>query len=59
MVEICTPIVSLMRMVDSPAPCMGKVYYHCFTVLEFLREFPLTKIKEHLRDELVDVFERR
>ena len=37
LVKVMEPIVTLLRLVDSKTPCMGKVYHGCFTVLEQVR----------------------
>jgi hypothetical protein len=39
MVGVCTPILSALRMVDTPSPTMGKVYHNCGQLLAHFRGF--------------------
>lgn len=56
-VEAVTPMMSLLRLVDSPTPCMGKVYNNCFLVGEALAASRQIKVVQ--RQELVEIWQQR
>lgn len=56
-VDLTEPIMSLLRMVDSPAPCMGKVYYGCYRIQELITAN--TYFAAHRKQQLLDIWEKR
>jgi hypothetical protein len=51
LLAVCSPIASLLRMTDGPAPCIGKVYFHCFDLLERIDNHEL-KIPDKARAKI-------
>lgn len=59
-VKLCAPVLVLLRMGDSPAPSMGKVYYHCFQLLEHIRNSSLPgSLEEGLKKQVFELAEKR
>ncbi|KAF5826185.1 hypothetical protein DUNSADRAFT_4270 [Dunaliella salina] len=36
--KLCAPVMSMLRMVDGPAPCISKVYFNCYQLQEHFSE---------------------
>ena len=58
-IAICSPVVSLLRLVDESRPVVGKVYFKMYKLGEELKGLELEHIDEQQIQELKEMFDSR